>query len=64
MTTGRRPFTGDSMLSILTSILNEDPPPPRRLGAAIPPELEKIILRCLRKDPTRSRMSGDAHVRF
>ena len=53
MVTGRRPFTGDSRLSILTKILNEDPTPPSQLGASIPPELEKIILRCLRKDPAR-----------
>jgi serine/threonine protein kinase len=50
MVTGRRPFTGDSRLSILTRILHEDPP---QLAASIPPELEKIILRCLRKDPAR-----------
>ena len=53
MVTGRRPFTGDSRLSILTKILNEDPTPPSQLAASIPPELEKIILRCLRKDPAR-----------
>ena len=53
MMTGRRPFTGDSRLSILTKILNEDPTPPSQLAASIPPELEKIILRCLRKDPAR-----------
>ncbi len=53
MTTGRRPFTGRSQLSILSSILKEDPTPPSQVGGGIPPELEKIILRCLRKDPAR-----------
>jgi serine/threonine protein kinase len=53
MVIGRRPFTGDSRLSILSKILNEDPTPPVQLGTSIPPELEKIILRCLRKDPAR-----------
>ena len=53
MVTGRKPFTGESRLSILTKILNEDPTPPSQLAASIPPELEKIILRCLRKDPAR-----------
>ncbi len=51
ITTGRRTFTGDSRLSILSKILNEGPTPPAQLGASIPPELEKIILRCLQKDP-------------
>ena len=53
MTTGQRPFTGDSSLSVLTRILNEDPKPPADINASIPPELEKTILRCLRKDPGR-----------
>jgi eukaryotic-like serine/threonine-protein kinase len=53
MLTGRRPFRGDSTLSLLSKILNEDPKPPSQIGAAIPPELGKIVLRCLRKDPTR-----------
>jgi serine/threonine protein kinase len=53
MTTGRKPFTGDSTISILAKILNENPVPPIELAASIPPELQKIILRCLRKDPAR-----------
>ena len=38
---------------MLSKILNEDPTPPVKLAAGIPPELERIILRCLRKDPAR-----------
>jgi serine/threonine protein kinase len=53
MATGRRPFSGDSTISILAKILNEDPTPPAQITASTPPELEKIILRCLRKDPER-----------
>ena len=53
MATGQRPFTGDSSLSILARILNEDPTPPTRSSPSIPPELERTILRCLRKDPGR-----------
>src|SRR5437867_3230983 len=53
MVTGRKPFTGDSQLSLLTKILNEDPAPPGQLAASVPPELERTILRCLRKDPAR-----------
>ncbi len=53
MVTNRKPFPGDSHLAILTKILHEDPAPPSQLAAAIPPELEKMILRCLRKDPAR-----------
>jgi Tol biopolymer transport system component/tRNA A-37 threonylcarbamoyl transferase component Bud32 len=51
--TGRRPFDGESRLSIMAKILNEDPTPPSQISGAIPAELEKIVLRCLRKDPAR-----------
>ncbi len=53
MVTGRKPFTGDSRVSMLSRILNEDPAPPGQVAASIPPELEKAVLRCLRKDPAR-----------
>jgi Tol biopolymer transport system component/tRNA A-37 threonylcarbamoyl transferase component Bud32 len=53
MVTGRRPFGGDSSLSVLVKILNEEPAPPSTIAASVPPEVERTILRCLRKDPTR-----------
>ena len=52
MVTGRQAFTGSSALSVLAKVLHEDPPAPTQL-AAMPPELERTILRCLRKDPAR-----------
>ena len=53
MLTGRRDFAGASGVSVLAKIVNEDPLPPSQLAAAVPPELEKTVLRCLRKDPAR-----------
>jgi tetratricopeptide (TPR) repeat protein len=50
MFTGRRAFQKDSMISTLAAILNQEPEP---LGGEVPPDLEKIIGRCLRKDPER-----------
>src|SRR5206468_4113234 len=50
MVTGRRPFRGDTKLSILAAILRAEPQPPATLALAVPRELERIILRCLRKD--------------
>jgi len=46
---GRRAFTGDSTISILGAVLKEDPPP----LTGVPVELEKLVTRCLRKDPAR-----------
>jgi eukaryotic-like serine/threonine-protein kinase len=53
MVTGQRPFRGDSNLEILSATLRSDPLPPQQLVAELPQELERIILRCLRKDPAR-----------
>ena len=50
MVTGRRAFPGDSRLSALSAILRDEP---AALPPDIPHELEKIIVRCLRKDPNR-----------
>src|SRR5688572_6696494 len=50
--TGAKPFAADSWLATLAKILKEDPTPPGQL-ARIPPDLEKAVLRCLRKDPAR-----------
>jgi Tol biopolymer transport system component/predicted Ser/Thr protein kinase len=50
--TGARPFAADSWLATLTKVLKEDPTPPGQL-ARIPIDLEKTVLRCLRKDPAR-----------
>jgi len=53
MLTGRRAFRGDSKLSILSAILKEDPEPASSVRKEIPQELDRIITRCLRKDPER-----------
>jgi eukaryotic-like serine/threonine-protein kinase len=53
MITGRRPFVGDSSLSVLAKILNEDPAAPSGILPSLPHEVERLILRCLRKDPAR-----------
>ena len=50
MLTGRWAFTGETKLAILAAILNQEPP---ALGVEAPPELERILVRCLRKDPAR-----------
>ena len=50
MVTGRKPFVGESSVAILAKILHDDPPP---IAGSVPPDLAKIIERCLRKDPAR-----------
>ena len=59
MVTGRRPFQGDTKMSTLAAIIHHEPPPPSEFAGALPPELEKIIARCLRKDPERRAQHMD-----
>ena len=51
LVTGQPPFQGPSKLSTLSAILKEDPKPPSTITPAIPADLDKLISRCLRKDP-------------
>ena len=53
MVTGRRPFGGASTAEMLAALLKEEPHPPSEVVADVPKELERIILRCLRKEPQR-----------
>ena len=53
MVTGLRAFHGDSKMSILAAVLNQEPKPASEISRVLPRDLEKIISRCLRKDPSR-----------
>ncbi len=50
MISGRQAFAGDSKLSCLSQILNKDPPPLKETLESTPPNLDRIIARCLKKD--------------
>ncbi len=50
MATGQQPFRGDSWGVIFDGILNREPAPASSLNPAIPPELDRIIGKCLEKD--------------
>jgi serine/threonine protein kinase/Tol biopolymer transport system component len=53
MVTGRRAFEGGTKIATLSAILHQDPKPVSESAPNVPGELEKIIARCLRKDPER-----------
>jgi Tol biopolymer transport system component len=53
MAAGTRPFTGNSSLAILSSILKDEPKPLTVLKPDLPPDYERIVRRCLSKDPAR-----------
>jgi Tol biopolymer transport system component len=51
MTTGHKAFEGASQASLITSIMGREPAPMSSLAPLSPPALEKIVRRCLAKDP-------------
>jgi serine/threonine protein kinase len=53
MATGRRPFPDELTPKLIHAILHKPPPPPRELNPEIPPRLERIVLKCLEKDPAK-----------
>ena len=57
MVTGQRAFEGPTKVATLFAILHKEPRPPSELALDLPPELERIIARCLRKEPERRAQS-------
>ena len=53
MVTGRRAFAGNSTAETLAALMHEHPKAPRELAPDVPRDLERVILRCLQKDPDR-----------
>jgi serine/threonine protein kinase len=51
MITGRRAFDGGSQPSIIGAVLHADPPAVSTLQPATPPPLDRLLKRCLAKDP-------------
>jgi len=61
MLSGQLPFTGDREASILYSVVHEEPKPLKEIKRDLPPELQQIINRALRKRP-ESRYSSAAEI--
>jgi eukaryotic-like serine/threonine-protein kinase len=53
MVTGELPFRGEASAAVMAAILRDDPQPPSVLASSLPPEVERIIMRCLRKDAAK-----------
>ena len=51
MTTGARAFSGDTSASIMGAILHVHPPPVSALVPDMNPDLDRVITRCLAKEP-------------
>ena len=57
--TGRVPFDGDDAISVALKQVNELPVPPSQINPRVDPELERIILKCMEKDPANRFQTAD-----
>jgi serine/threonine protein kinase len=51
--TGVAAFSGETMVTVVMKQIMEAPRPPRQLEPSLPPNLERVILGCLEKNPDR-----------
>ena len=58
LTTGQLPFGGSNFAEILNNIVHAHPTAIARLNYDVPPELERITLKCLQKSPERRYQSA------
>jgi len=63
MTTGKRPFGGDDVVSLLYQIAHEPAPLLRAMRAGLSAELETVVARCLEKVPLRRFSDAGALLR-
>ena len=60
LASGIRPFDGSSVAAVCAQIVAMQPPPPSRYNPALPKEFDRIVLRCLAKDPNDRYASGES----
>lgn len=58
MLTGERPFSGDSVTTIIYRIIHETPPPPHQRNPLIPSAAGHLLARGLAKDPGQRYRTG------
>jgi eukaryotic-like serine/threonine-protein kinase len=63
MVSGRRAFDGETSAETMTAILREEPPELTRVHPDVPPALERIVGRCLDKNPS-ARFQSTSDLAF
>jgi serine/threonine-protein kinase len=59
MATGDKPFTGDTITAVSYKIVHTEPVAPRQLNPSVPEALERVIVKCLAKDPATRYQTGE-----
>lgn len=60
MATGVRPFSGSSVGAVCAQIITAEPPPPSHYNPALPREFDRVVMRCLEKDPKHRYATAEA----
>ncbi len=63
MLTGRKPFNGDTSVSVALKHMHDAPVPPTQYVSSIYPGLEEIILHAMEKDPAKRYQSASGMIR-
>ncbi len=58
--TGTAPFTGPSAMAVMIALARDPVEPPSRHRPDLPPDLERVVLRCLSKSPADRYPDADA----
>jgi len=58
MATGKKAFWGESHASLISSIMATEPPPVSTVAPTTPPAFDRIVRRCLAKDPEQRWQSA------
>ncbi|HZO15772.1 MAG TPA: serine/threonine-protein kinase, partial [Polyangiaceae bacterium] len=53
MLVGRPPFDAESITELSAMVMRDPPPPLASVRSDIPPEVERVVMRCLEKEPER-----------
>jgi serine/threonine protein kinase len=65
MVTGKRAFAGATRMATLSAVMRDEPSAVSQITPAAPLELERIVQRCLRKEPARrSQNMADVKVQL
>jgi serine/threonine-protein kinase len=57
---GQRPFLGRTVGEAINNVVNHQPEPLGRDNSALPPALERVVFKCLEKDPGKRYSSAKA----
>ncbi len=64
MSTGRFPFMGADAISTLLSVASDKPAPPSEINPELPPDLSRLVMQLLAKDPEERLQSAQEVVRL